>query len=194
MAVIGLKYLAVAPLKTEVDGQLPTYDPGRKIGHLISANLTWNRGSAALYGDNVEVDHDNTISSGDITVGTTYIDIAGRKMVLGEEEFGTPTGGAPQEYATVDKPAPYLGTGFVVKDSGDGDPKYIGYWYFKTQYSMNENNQTRGESTDYQAPEMDCHILAVRPAADLENRFRIFAEFDDEADAIAWVKGKAGIQ
>lgn len=194
MAVIGLKYLAVAPLKTEVDGQLPTYDPGRKIGHLMSANLTWNRGSAALYGDDVEVDHDNTISSGDMTVGTTYIDIAGRKMVLGEEEFGTPTGGAPQEYATVDKPAPYLGTGFVVKDSGDGDPKYIGYWFFKTQYSMNENNQTRGESTDYQAPEMDCHILAVRPAADLENRFRIFAEFDDEADAIAWVKGKAGIQ
>lgn len=194
MAVIGLKYLAVAPLKTEVDGQLPTYDPGRKIGHLMSANLTWNRGSAALHGDDVEVEHDNTISSGDMTVGTTYIDIDGRKMVLGEEEFGTPTGGAPQEYATVDKPAPYLGTGFVVKDSGDGDPKYIGYWYFKTQYSMNENNQTRGESTDYQAPEMDCHILAVRPAADLENRFRIFAEFDVEADAIAWVKGKAGIQ
>ena len=194
MAVIGLKYLAVAPLKTEVDGQLPTYDPGRKIGHLMSANLTWNRGSAALYGDDVEVDHDNTISSGDMTVGTTYIDIAGRKMVLGEEEFGTPTGGAPQEYATVDEPAPYLGTGFVVKDSGDGDPKFIAYWYFKTQYSMNENNQTRGESTEYQAPEMDCHILAVRPAADLKNRFRIFAEFDDEADAIAWVKGKAGIQ
>lgn len=194
MAVIGLKYLAVAPLKTEVDGQLPTYDPGRKIGHLMSANLTWNRGSAALYGDDVEVDHDNTISSGDMTVGTTYIDIDGRKMVLGEEEFGTPTGGAPQEYATVDEPAPYLGTGFVVKDSGDGNPKFIAYWYFKTQYSMNENNQTRGESTEYQAPEMDCHILAVRPAADLKNRFRIFAEFDDEADAIAWVKGKAGIQ
>lgn len=194
MAVIGLKYLAVAPLKTEVDGQLPTYDPGRKIGHLMSANLTWNRGSAALYGDDVEVDHDNTISSGDMTVGTTYIDIDGRKMVLGEEEFGTPTGGAPQEYATVDEPAPYLGTGFVVKDSGDGNPKFIAYWYFKTQYSMNENNQTRGESTEYQAPEMDCHILAVRPAADLKNRFRIFAEFTVEADAIAWVKGKAGIQ
>ena len=28
MAVIGLKYLAVAPLKTEVDGQLPTYVAG----------------------------------------------------------------------------------------------------------------------------------------------------------------------
>lgn len=194
MAVIGLKYLAVAPLKTEVDGQLPTYDPGRKIGHLMSANLTWNRGNAALHGDNVEVEHDNTITSGDMTVGTTYIDIDGRKMVLGEEEFGTPTGGAPQEYATVDAPGPYLGTGFVVKDSGDGNPKYIGYWYFKTQYSMNENNQTRGESTEYQAPEMDCHILAVRPAADLKNRFRIFAEFAVEADAIAWVKSKAGIQ
>lgn len=194
MATIGIKYLAVAPLKTEVEGQLPTYDPGRKIGHLMSANLTWNRGSSALYGDNVEVEHDNTITSGDMTVGTTYIDIDGRKMVLGEMEFGTPETGAPQEYATGDEPSPYLGTGFVEKDSGDGHPVYIAWWYWKTQYGMNENKTTRGESTEYQAPELDCHILAVRPLANLKNKFRVFAEFDDEADAIAWVKAKAGIQ
>ena len=194
MAVIGLKYLAVAPLKTEVDGQLPTYDTGMKAGHLMTANLTWNRGSAALYGDNVEVEHDNTISSGDLTVGTTYLNLDARKMLLGEKEFGTPSNNAPQEYATEDDPAPYVGMGFVRKDSGDGNPVYTAFWYFKVQCSMNENATTRGENTDYQAPEMDAHILAVRPAADLKNRFRIFAEFTVEADAIAWVKGKAGIQ
>ena len=37
MAVVGLKYFAAAPLVTEVDGSMPTYSAGAKIGHLMKA-------------------------------------------------------------------------------------------------------------------------------------------------------------
>lgn len=195
MAVIGLKYLAVAPIDTETDGAAPTYTAGMKVGHMMKADLSWNRGDVSLYGDNVEVEHDNTITSGQLTVGTTYLSVAARQMLLGEIPFGTPASGAVQEYATVDEPAPYVGVGYVTKDSADGgDPVFTGWWYYKCQFGMDESAETRGESTAYQTPEMVGRILAVRPNSDLKNTFRLFATFDTEAAAIAWVKGKAGIQ
>ncbi len=193
MAIIGLKYFAVAPLSTETDGSEPTYGTGMQVGHLMRADLSWTRGDVSLYGDNVEVEHDNTINSGSLTIGTTYLSIDGRKALLGEAEFGTPATGEVQEYATYDEPAPYVGCGYVTKDSGDGTPTYIGWWYYKVQFGMDENANTRGENTEYQAPEMTGTILAVRPKSDLKNTFRIFAEFSTEAAAIAWVQDKAGI-
>jgi predicted 3-demethylubiquinone-9 3-methyltransferase (glyoxalase superfamily) len=59
---------------------------------------------------------------------------------------------------------------------------------------MDDTASTRGENTEYQAPEMTGTILAVRPKADLKNTFRVYAQFTTEEDAIDWVKDKAGIQ
>lgn len=195
MAIIGLKYFAVAPLTADTDGATPTYGTGMKVGHLMRADVSWNRGDVALHGDNVEVEHDNTISSGSITIGTTYLSVDGRKAMLGEAEFNTPTSGGIQEYATYDEPAPYVGCGFVTKDSADGGaPVYTGWWYYKCQFGMDDTASTRGENTEYQAPEMTGTILAVRPKAELKNTFRVYAQFTTEEDAIDWVKDKAGIQ
>lgn len=194
MAVVGLKYFAAAPLATEVDGSMPTYSAGAKIGHLMKADISWSTGDVGLYGDNVEVEHDNTKSYGTLTMGTTYLSIDGRKMLLGEEEFGTPGTGDPQVYATSDTPAPYVGVGYVTHDSADGgDPVYIAWWVFKVQFSMDESHETRQENTAYQTPELTGRVMGVRPDESLKNRFRIYAEFEDEADAIDWVKAKAGI-
>lgn len=195
MAVVGLKYFAAAPLSTAVDGSMPTYTAGAKIGHLMKADLNWNRGDVSLHGDNIEVEHDNRISSGSLTMGTTYLSIDGRKMLLGEAEFGTPaTTSDPQVYATSDEPAPYVGVGFVTNDSADGGTdEFIAWWYFKVQFSMDESVETRQENTAYHTPEMVGRIMAVKPDASMKNRFRIFASFATEADAIAWVKSKAGI-
>lgn len=195
MAIIGLKYFAVAPLTADTDGSEPTYGTGMKVGHLMKADVSWNRGDVRLHGDNVEVEHDNTITSGNITVGTTYLSVDGRKAMLGEAEFNTPTTGGVQEYATYDEPAPYVGCGFVTKDSADGgNPVYTGWWYWKCQFGMDDNAATRGENTEYQTPELTGTVLAVRPKADMKNNFRIFAAFTSEADAIDWVKDRAGIQ
>lgn len=195
MAVIGLKYLAAAPITTEADGAEPVYGTGMKVGHLMKADLSWNRGDAKLFGDNVLVERDNSITDGTLTIGTTYLSIAGRMMLLGETTFGTPeTTSAPQEYVTNDDAAPYVGVGFVTQESADqDDTKYIAWWYWKVQFGMDESAETRGETVNYQTPEMAGNIVAVRPDSTLKNRFRKFAEFTSEAAAIAWVKALAGI-
>ena len=42
MAQVTLKNLVVAPLTAETAGSAPTYGTGRKVGHLMKANISWN--------------------------------------------------------------------------------------------------------------------------------------------------------
>ena len=82
MAQVTLKHLVVAPLATETDGSAPTYGTGRKVGHLMKANVSWNRGDVKLYGDDKLVDKDNSITSGTLSIDSTYLDRDDRKMLL----------------------------------------------------------------------------------------------------------------
>lgn len=194
MAQIGLKYFAVAPVSAYSAGSEPTYGTGMKVGHLMKADLTWNRGDVKLFGDNIEVERDNSITSGQLTIGTTYLSKAGRLMLLDEAEFGTPGTGEPQEYATGGDPGPVVGCGYVWKDSADGGTaQYIAYWYYRVQFSMNETMNTKGENTEYGTPELVGEIMGCQPASSLETKFRKYAYFTTEADAIAWLKAIAGI-
>lgn len=191
MAVIGLKYLVVAPIISEQDGTEPTYGKGMKVGHLMKADLSWNRGDAKLFGDNVLVERDNSITDGTLAIGTTYLSPEGRQMMLGETTFGTTEEGEEPTYVTNDDPAPYVGTGFVTQESADqADTEYMAWWYWKVQYGMDESAETRGETVNYQTPEMSGNIVAVRPDAELKNRFRKFKKFTKEIDAINWVKAQ----
>lgn len=189
MAQIGLKNLVVAPLTAATAGSVPTYGAGKKVGHIMRANLNWNRGNIKLYGDDVLVEQDNSITSGELTVGTTYLDIDARVMITQDEKFGTPETGDPQLYATPDSEAPMVGCGFVTKDSADGasTKKFTGWWYYKVQFSLNEPAETRGESTQFNTPELVGEVMAVQPDADMKNRFRVYAVFDSETAAIEWV-------
>lgn len=194
MAVIGLNHLVIAPIDTYAAGAEPTYDDGMQVGHMMKADLSWKHGDAKLHGDNGLVERDNSITEGALTVGTTHISMAGREMMLGVEKYNTPTTGEVQEYANNDEPAPYVGCGYVASDVDDGTEKYIAYWYFKCQFQQdNENFETKGDSVNYQTPELVGTIFAVKPDTTGKNKFRKFAEFATEAAAIAWLDALAGI-
>ena len=194
MAQVTLKNLAISPITAETEGSMPTYGTGKKVGHLMQANISWNRGDVKLYGDDKLVDKDNSITSGTLTINTTYLDRASRTMLLDMVTANTPGTGEAQEYSLGGAASPYVGVGYVWKDNLISTNPYIAYWYPKVQFSMNEDMTTKGESIEYGAPQIEGEVFGVAISGSVvENRFRLEADFATEAAAIAWVNGKAGI-
>lgn len=190
MAQTTLKHLVIAPLTTEADGAAPVYGTGMKVGHLIQANISWNRGNTKLFGDDKEVARDNSATSGTLTVNTTYLDRAARVALLDIRAAG---GSATDEYYMSGDEAPYVGVGYVWKDNLIADKPFIAYWYYKVQFAMNEDMQTKGENIEYGTPTIEGEVMAVRPTATLETHFREEKDFATEAAAITWLNTKAGI-
>ena len=193
MAQVTLKNLVIAPLNTETAGSAPTYTSGRKVGHLMKANISWNRGDVKLFGDDKLVDKDNSITSGTLSIDSTYLDRTDRNMLLDLTNYNTAGSGEAQEYCLGDEASPYVGAGYVWKDNLITSKPYIAYWYWKVQFSLNEDMETKGESTQYNVPTIEGEVFAVQPKSDLKNKFRLEADFATEADAIAWLNTKAGI-
>ena len=193
MAQVTLKNLVVAPLATEVEGSAPTYSTGRKVGNLMKANISWNRGDVKLYGDDKLVDKDNSVTSGTLSIDSTYLDRTDRNMLLDISQYNTAGTGETQEYALGGESSPYVGAGYVWKDNLIASKPYIAYWYWKVQFGMDEEMETKGESTQFNTPTIDGEVFAVQPKSDLKNRFRLEADFATEAEAIAWLNTKAGI-
>lgn len=193
MAQVTLKNLVIAPLSAETAGSAPTYTAGQKVGHLMKANISWNRGDVKLYGDDKLVDKDNSITSGTLSIDTTYLDRADLLKLLDVKASNTPGTGETQEYALGDEASPYVGCGYVWKDNLKTTNKYTAYWYYKVQFSMNEEMETKGESTQYKQPTIEGEVFAVQPLADLKNKFRLEADFATETAAIAWLNAKASI-
>ena len=190
MAQVTLKNLIIAPITAEANGALPTYGTGRKVGHLMKANVSWNRGDVKMYGDDKLVAKDNSVTSGTLSIDTTYLNRADRNMLLDISESNTPGTGEVQEYMLGDKESPYVGAGYVWKDNLISDKPFLAYVYMKVQFSMNEEMETKGESTQYKQPTIEGEVFAVQPLANLENKFRLEADFATEAAAIAWVNSK----
>lgn len=190
MAQVTLKHLVIAPLLTDTEGAAPTYGTGRKVGHLMKANISWNRGDVKLYGDDKLVDKDNSITSGTLSIDSTYLSRADRNMLLDFSNYNTPGTGEAQEYALGGEASPYVGAGYVWKDNLIADNPFIAYVYMKVQFGLNEDMQTKGESTQYNVPTIEGEVFAVQPKADLKNLFRLEADFATEAEAIAWINGQ----
>ena len=193
MAQVTLKNFVIAPLSAETAGSAPTYTAGQKVGHLMKANVSWNRGDVKLYGDDKLVDKDNSITSGTLSIDTTYLSRADLTKLLDIKTSNTPGTGETQEYALGDEASPYVGCGYVWKDNLRSSTPYTAYWYFKVQFSMNEEMETKGESTVYHNPAIEGEVFAVQPLSDLTNKFRLEADFATETAAIAWLNGTAGI-
>lgn len=189
MAQITLKHLVIAPLTAENDGSEPTYGTGMKVGHLMQANISWNRGNVRLDGDDHLVDRDNSITSGTLTINTTYMDRAARSAML---DYRT-TGSGNSEFILGGKGSPYVGTGYVWKDNLEKAKPFKAYWYYKVQYGLNEEMKTKGESTEYGTPSIEGEVMGVMPDTSLEVGFRKESDFATEAEAIAWVDALAKI-
>ena len=196
MAAVGLRYFVAAKIENETRGQPIQYGTGMRLGPARAANLTLERNSDPLHGDDVEQDNDNTILGGTIETESTQMTAEERCFLLGE----TKVTGTENEYEDSGEPSPAVGFGFfrVLRQKDMSTQKvstvYEAWWYHKAQFTENSmNGATKEGRITWQTPRITGRLLGVYIDGTGNPKFRRHAEFDNEADAIAWLSEKANI-
>jgi hypothetical protein len=192
MARIGLPYSVFAPIASEPENAPPVYDTAVRFLHPIEANISYERADNPLYGGDVIAENDNSIVGGELSFNHTHLTPVERAAVLGHEKIGT----APNDhYVESGEPSPDGGFGYVTAEVESGTRKYYGFWIYKTQLSMAEDNATtKANSIEWQTPTVSGPIMGVFIDTTGKARFRAYQAFDSYADAKAWVDDKAGIE
>lgn len=191
MAVIGLKMPVFAKIATQGGGVRPTYSNGKVIAKAISAELTINTASAVLYADDAEDERDESFVSGTITFGINDLTYDVEELMFGSDidEDGDNIG---EIIDAADDIAPEGGFGYYRVKKMGGVKKYEGIWYPRTVFKkVNESTSTKGESIAFQTPSLSGTIMRVYGYNGGVWRERKL--FSTEAEAIAYVKGKASI-
>ena len=188
MAVIGMRHLVVATIKTETDNQAIVYNAGKVMGHAVRGNVTVERSENNLHGDDRVVDSDNGITSYTLDIATTDISDEVEAYALGLEA------GADGAYDVTDTPAPYCGVGYVKVERADGKTRYTGLWYYKVQLSRNgDETETKGDSIDWKTPSLTGQGMGVNNSSDGKIHFWSRKSFQTPAEAETWLDTQAGI-
>lgn len=191
MAFIGMRYPVVAKLASHTAGSAPTYDAGMFMGKAINANLTITRNNNPLYADDALAEDDNSISAMSLEIGLDDLLENVQVYMLGTKEVGT---GADVVYRDTDASAPNVGAGYIRVRRKNGVTKYQAVWMYKVVFGQeSETSQTKGESIEWQTPTIMGRAAAIDVDGSGERAFRDKKVFDTEADALTWLKGKAGI-
>ena len=190
MAYIGLKHPVFAPIASEPANSLPTYGTGLVVGMAIGADVSIELSDAKLAADDTIAEIENGFVSGTISMGVDDLSDAALKAWLGVQEASLGGEATIRNAATYDSPEGGFGYYRVRKKAGVRS--YRAYWYHKTKWGIpSENAATKPDgSMEWQTPTIEGEILT---ALDLANSWRDEVTFDNEADAIAWLDGLAGV-
>lgn len=195
MAIIGMRHVVVAKVTTETPGQAIVYGAGMVAGKAIQGNVSWERPDNPLYADDAIAENDNGITGGTLELGMDDVLDEVRAYMLGDEAITSGSGDtATTEYEETDKPAPYVGVGYMRVRMKNNVVSYQAVWVHKAQFGIQqENTQTKGQQIEWQTPVLNGRIMGVQTDATGTIRFRRRANFATEAAAAAWLDAKAGI-
>lgn len=171
MAKIGLKYPVYKGVASGV------------IAKAIQADIAIETNNGKLYADDGIAESDNSFKSGKITLGIDDLSDAIQTEFLGHAVAdGEITGNGEDE-------SPYVGIGFYGAKKVAGVKKYRAIWFPNVQFSEPaDSNKTKGESMEFGTPVIEGTIMR-----DSNSDWKKEKTFDTEADAIAYLNGKAGI-
>ena len=190
MARIGLKGLTYAKVSGGGAGSAVTYTDGATIADLmIAANVTLNRQDVKQYADDHLVERDNGMTSATIALELARLPAALKTGLLGFEA-GTDT----DELSVVEDPAPYVGFGYITKEVTNGVVSYVGYWHYKVQFSLNDDNaSTKGENTQFQNANLTGEGAGVQLTSGGKITYYTTKSAATEAAIRTWLNGLAGI-
>lgn len=196
MAKIGLRYLVGAEIDTQEMGVAPTYKTGFKIGKMLSAELSVEVADNPLYADDGVAETDKSFTSGTITLG---IDDFGNNPTEGQEiqqnllgQKIVEVGGVNVIRSSGQTTAPNVGIGYIMVKKLRGVRHYVATWLYKVQFGApSESSTTKGESIEWQTPELEGTIMAVEDFDD--DTYRDKATFSTLEEAMAWINGMANM-
>ena len=191
-ANIGMLCPVAATVQTYAAGTSISYNTGKVIAEARAAALTWNRASGKFYGDDVQLDSDNGVLGYTIDFEPTGLKDDVRAYLLGETV-------QTSEYTVNDAASPDVGFGYVrvmrtTNTSGVVETSYEGWWFYKLKFGIgSEETRTKEESLDWRTPTLNGVGSGIRLDSTGNLAFATHKTFSSQADAIAYVKGKAGI-
>lgn len=172
-------------------GSAPTYSGGKVIAEAVSASLSWNRADGHFYGDDVELDTENGVLGYTIDFEPTGLTDEARALLLGETVSSS-------EYTVTDAASPDVGFGYVrvmrLTGTSGVNTSYEGWWFYKVKFGVTgEETRTKENNIEWRTPTLNGIGSGVQESAGADQKFASHKTFSTKADAIAYIKGKAGI-
>ena len=170
----------------------PTYSKGFVCGKAMNTDIDPQYAEGSLYGDNSQAEYDNEFKHANITLGTTSLPTQAEEVLYGHtvaEDNKEITDSAGDE-------ANYVGMGVVTQEKVDGESKYVAMWMYKVKFQGGkESFKTKGDNIEYQTPSISGKAIALDKADSKGKKpWRDRKIFDTEAEAITWLKTKAGME
>lgn len=184
MALMGLKYLAWAPIKEETANADPTYEGGKEIAQIVSMNVTVSNSEGKLYANNQLAEYAGEFAEGDMTMETDHISLEDQAKMLGSSysEDG-------ENVDNTGDTAPYGGIGGYQTLLVKGKKIFRAYVFPKIKALQPDMDATtKGDSISFGTQPIKAKITATNNGV-----WRRMQEFDNEEDAKAYVDGKLGI-
>ena len=188
---VGMMYPVWAPLATHTDGSMPTYSAGTVIQEARNATVTREYANNPLYGDDRIVDDDNGMTGLTISFESTGLSDADRKVLLGEEDYGT--SGVSGQWVS-DNETPYGGFGYIRKMRDNGTKKFEAWWTLKIKFQEESMTTTTKEgSITWNTPTLNGRAAGLYVDSTDKQRYQLHKTFTTASDAKAWLNAHAGI-
>ena len=189
MAKVGMSYPVWAKLKEHTNGQQPEYELGMVLAEAVQADVTEQRADAAQWGDGRQVESDNSVTGGDVTIEVTHLDLEKKATIKGMVQSGT--GG---EYELTDAASPYGGLGYIDILKRNGVISYVGKWIYKLQLGQStQSSRTKEGTNQFTGETLNGPMLGIYNDDTGAVKFMTEKACATEAEAKAWLNGKAGI-
>ena len=188
---VGMMYPVFAPLTTHTDGSMPTYGNGVVIQEARNATITRTYNDNPLYGDDRIVDDDNGLTSLSISFEPTGLSDADRKLLLGEEDYGT--SGVSGQWVS-DNETPWGGFGYIRKMRLNGVKSFEAWITLKVKFqeqSMATN--TKEGSISWGTPTLNGNAAGLYVDESDKLRFELHKTFSSISAAKAWLKAMLNV-
>lgn len=200
MALIGLKYLAMAVPTYSEAGEAPTYTKGQLIGKSIKIDKSASFQTAELYADDELAESDKTFDTGTLSInladyGFDKADVLkvqallfGHELIAADSEAGTPE----RLVKSADDVAPYLSAAYIKTRKLKNVVSYEVTVVYKVQFApSSETAQTKEKSTTFNTPTAEGSFYPIK-LKNAEGNIKLAYEdtiiFDDYSAAINYIK------
>lgn len=193
MALIGLKYPIVAPVKAYTPGAYPTIAKGDAfvLGKLIAADREIKFSSNPLYGDNEKAEDITIFEEGTLKLNVDDITLEAQSKMFGHTYTKANLEGQQAEEIVKggnDVP-PYMAVGYYKTLFKNNKRLYEGTIIYKTKFSPpKESAKTKEKSITWGTYESEGVIETLSGFENEQEPYEKVARFDTEAAAQAWLK------
>ena len=188
---VGMMYPVFAPLTTHTDGSMPTYGNGVVIQEARNATITRTYNDNPLYGDDRIVDDDNGLTSLSISFEPTGLSDSDRKLLLGEEDYGT--SGVSGQWVS-DNETPWGGFGYIRKMRLNGVKSFEAWITLKVKFQeQSMATSTKEGSISWGTPTLNGNAAGLYVDETDKLRFELHKTFSSISSAKAWLNAMLNV-